>query len=204
MVGFRRAGDILIEERAFLNRDVPVSVSSSGSYGLLLDIAVTQRFKFEILLSRQVGSFEDTDGLFGEQPGGFVEPGERDLLNVNVLHYHGGLVWELGRGSTREYIAAGAGVSRIEPSLPLPDEGRFSFNVGGGVKIRFAERIGLRLDARFFWADTNEEVTGTQDLRDVRPFEERDCQEDLPCTYTYRYEPSFSQMEVSLGLILIP
>jgi hypothetical protein len=196
MVGLRRAGGIQIEERAIWHQDYDVRLSSSGIYGIMLDLRVSRGFFLEVLMSRQVGSFDDKDGLFGEEPGGFVEPGERDHLNVEVLHYHGGISWEFGRGWSREYLVAGAGVTRIEPTLPLPGEARPSFNVGGGVKVDLVKRLGLRIDARYYWVDTDEEIVVVEEL------EHRDC--EGPCTYTYSYNPSFSQGEISLGLIFRP
>ena len=192
-VGFRRAGGITIEDRAFNLKEFPVDVSSSGTYGLLFGVRLTRSFHLELLASRQAGSFDDKLGLFGEEPGGFIEPGNRDLLDVDATYYHGGLLWEPSSGLRRWYVAAGAGMAHIKPSLPLPSDTRFSFSVAGGLKMRFDEHLGFRLGGRFYWTDTDESISV------VEEFTHRDCD---PCSYVYSYEESMMQAELLIGLIL--
>lgn len=193
-LGFHRAGGIVIEERAFYFEDFGVGIASSGSYGILLDVPFSRSLMLELMVGGQAGAFKDRQGLFGEQPGGLVKPGTRDLLDVDLIYVHGGVAWELARGWSRPFMAGGLGVARIDPTLPLPRDIRFSMSGGGGWKLDLDERLGLRFEGRYFWTGTDNTISA------VQTFEHRDCAE--PCTYTYRYGSHLSQGGLSIGLVV--
>lgn len=194
--GLCRAGGITIENRTFEKKSHSIDVGNSGSVGLVLDIAVTKHFAFELLFSHQAGAFEDKAALFGEEPGGFVSPGDQDLLDVEIIWCQGGFLCEYGPSWTRGFLAGRVGLVRVDPSLPLPDDTLFSFSLGGGFKMDLSDRLGVRLEGRIYRAKTD------QGIEVVEKLEHRDCLE--PCTYTYRYQPDFTQSEISLGLIVRP
>jgi len=195
--GFRRSGNIIIQERAFQNRDFEVGVNASGSFGLILDVMVAKSLGIELLFSLQDGAFEDEQSLFGETPGGFTTPGDTELLDMSVLHYHAGLIWDMGSGWTRPFVTGGVGVTKLDPkNLPLPSDTKVSFSIGGGLKMDLNETFGLRFDGRVFFAGTDDAIVVTEQ------FEHQDCTD--PCTYTYSYDSKFVQGEILLGLTFRP
>ena len=193
-LGFVRGGHLILEERAIYHRDFELNVDSGGTYGLRCDIPLSSRVQLELLLDRYDGELEDEKGLFGEQPGGFIPPGQRDLLDVGIMTFQAGILWELNRGPARGYLTASAGAARIDLKLPLEDDTRLAASVGAGVKLDLSPELGLRLEGRGYWVDTDSKLAATQS------FEHRDCVD--PCTYTYRYDSKLVQGGVSVGLVI--
>jgi hypothetical protein len=201
--GYRSGGSIRVVEQAFQHRSMAVGITGAGTFGLRLGIPVAKRLHLELLASRQGTSLEDTQGLFGELPGGFLEPRERNFIDIDVSYYQGGVTYELGDSWSRGYVAVAAGVVDIDPSFPLPGDTVVAASAGCGVKFDLSEHLGLRIEGRFFWADTDQDVSAVQAI-EVPPEEgappERpdDCRG--PCTYTYYYRPGFEQGELIAGL----
>lgn len=196
-IGYAMGGNIVVEDRTFTTRDVDVDVDSGGTYGLRFDVGLTSRLKLELLLSRMETQFEDEKALFGEEPGGFFPAGTEGMLDLDLLTYHLGLLYQLNDGWTRWHLAGSVGITEIDPNLPLPDDDVLSASVGGGVTMDLdqARHFGLRFEARYLWIDTDDSVTASEQ------FSHRDCG-SAPCTYTYRYDSEMTQLDVSLGLVI--
>jgi opacity protein-like surface antigen len=192
--GFRWGGDIRIEERAFKFQDFNTSIGSGGSYGLRLDFPVSSSTELEFLVDQQSTSFQDTQGLFGEVPGGFIKPGDSHALDVDVAYYHAGVLVDLSRGPMRGYLVGSAGVTHINPQLPLPNDTRFSASIGAGLKYDLTDHLGFRFEGRYFWTDTDPNKTATYS------FGNPDCQG--PCSYTFSYKPDLNQFEATVGLAI--
>ncbi len=76
-------------------------------------------------------------------------PGTPRVTEVSQRSLHLGGLWELTDGRHRGYATAAVGVVELDP------EGRFystkslpSISLGGGGKLYFHDRVGLRLDGR--------------------------------------------------------
>lgn len=194
LVGLRTGGSITVEDRAFHRDNIEVGMASSASLGLHVALPVTERLAIEGIFSHQSTTFMDQNGLFGETPGGFFAPGDRSFLDVEITSYAAGALWKLHRGWSEIYLVMGGGISKISPSLDLPETSQLSMNGGGGVAIRLDERLGLRTEWRTYWTHTDDTIAR------VTQYEDRDCID--PCTYTYRYRPNLIQGELSMGLAL--
>ncbi len=195
-VSFRQGGDITLEERAFYHGDFSPGIATSETFGLRLTIPMSQRLALELMANQQRSEIEDDEGFFGERPGGFFEPGQSDLADIDVTYLHAGVVWDLGQSEIRGYLVGSAGVTRIEPNLPLDSDTPFSASIGGGFQVDLTDRFGLLFEGRLYWSDTDDSISATQE------FEHRDCIE--PCTYTYRYPADLNQFEVTFGLVFKP
>ncbi|MGE5235543.1 MAG: outer membrane beta-barrel protein [Acidobacteriota bacterium] len=192
--GFRWGGDIRIEERAFKFQNFNTSISSGGSYGLRLDIPLGTAVALELLADQQRTSFQDDQGLFGEVPGGFIKAGDSHALDIDVAYYHAGLLFDLAQGPTRGYLVATAGITQINPQLPLPNDTRFSAGVGAGIKLDLTDRLGFRFEGRYYWTKTDAGKGATYS------FANPDCQ--APCSYTFKYRDSLDQFAATVGLAI--
>lgn len=192
-VGYRWGGDMLVEERAVHPGDYTTDVTSSGAFGLRLGFALTNAIRLELMADRQNTRFMDDQGLFGEEPGSFVPPGDTTILDVDITYYQLGVTGNLTSGSTQWYLAGSAGVTSICPNLPLPHDTAFSVGVGGGVRLEMTPRLWVLFEARVFWVDTDEDLSGTVE------FENQDCGDT--CYITFSYDDYFIQEELSLGIL---
>lgn len=196
MVGLRRGGGIIVEDRAFQNRNVNVDLATEGSFGVRFGVGLSSRLQLEIMADRQKGQMKDNKALFGEQPGGFIPILSTKILDFNVTYYHLGLLWHFKPTPNGWYVALSAGETRLEPKSPLESVDRFSASIGAGVKVELNERSSLRFEGRFFRTDTS-------NLRAaVQQFDHRDCYQGGPCTYTYRYSDTLEQGELSVGYVI--
>lgn len=192
-VGYRFGGEMFLQERAIRHQDFDVGISSSGAWGIRLGVATSTAAQVEVLVSHQPTTFKDTQGLFGETPGGFVVPGDTHVLDMDVTYYHLGVAWHTNAGPTRGFLAASAGATRLVPRLPLPNDTRASASVGGGIKLDFNDTLAARFEGRYYWTDTDPNTTATYQFANI------DC--SGPCTYTYAYPSSMSQFEITFGLV---
>jgi hypothetical protein len=195
-LSFRQGGDFTVEERAFYHETFSLDISTSETFGLRLAIPISQRVAVELLASQQKSELEDEQGLFGEQPGGFYAVGQTGVTDLDVTYYHAGIVWDLGQSDIRGFLVGSAGVTRIEPDLPLDSDTPFSASVGGGVQFDLSEHLGLLFEGRIYWSDTDPTISATDQ------FEHRDC--IAPCSYTYRYPSDLTQLELTFGLVIKP
>jgi hypothetical protein len=194
---FRNGGSIVIEERAFQHQDFSLDITTDNTLGIRLAIPVSQRLAVELMANRQSSELEDRHGLFGEQPGGFFPIGVSNLTDIEVTYYHAGLILDLGKAATRGYLVASGGVTRIDPkNLPLKSDSPLSASIGAGVQFDFSRHLGMIIEGRFYWSDTDSSISATEQ------YEHRDC--TAPCTYTYRYESGMTQTELIFGLVIKP
>lgn len=191
--GYRWGGDISVYERAVNPGDYNVDVTDSGTYGFRLGVALSNRFRVELIANRQDTRFEDNKALFGEFPGGFVRPGDTHVLDVLLDTYHLGFTWDLGSGDYRWYLAGSAGITKINPQLPLPNDEALSMGLGVGVRFEMSDSIAFLLEARGIYIATDDKTSGTYE------FINKDCAST--CFITFEYEDSMVQTELSAGLL---
>ncbi len=193
MVGIRRGGGVIVEDRAFQDRNVNVDLATEGSFGVRIGVGLSSRLQLEFMADRQNGQMKDNKGLFGEQPGGFVPILSTNILDFNVTYYHLGLLWHFTPAPNGWYVVLSAGDARIEPKSPLESVDRFSASVGAGVKVELNEHSSLRFEGRLFRTQTGNLPAAVQQLNS------RDCYQGGPCTYTYRYSDTLQQGQLSVG-----
>ncbi len=193
-IGYRFGGSMILEENAFEPGVYEVDFATNGELGLRLGYLMTPALELELMFSRQYTEFKDNQGLFGEDPGGFIPVEATNYLDVDVTTWQLGLVWHLLQGPTRPYLLVAVGQSNIHSVTILPDETALVYGLGAGVKLEFNARLGLLLEARFNWGDTDPNNSA------VLEWEHRDCVGT--CSYTYRYDDAFDQASLVAGLII--
>jgi opacity protein-like surface antigen len=147
-----------------------VSISSSENFGLMVNIDLGDMVQLEFLYNTQdtrakANRFEDTLGL------------TIDYWQVSML-------WGFNPYEQfNPYFVVGLGATSLRPD-GFSSETKFSGNIGGGVKIRFSDAIGLRFEGRLYGTYIN---SGTAYCD---PF------------WCYGYTNSLYQFDVSAGLII--
>jgi len=160
-LGYAWGGQILVQERAFQFRDLDVDFSSSGSYGLRFDVPLGQRVALEILAQRQETQLKDDQALFGETPGGFVEPGSTHILDLELTTAQVGFLWFATQGPSRWHLGAAVGITHINFLLPIPSDTVISGSLGAGVQLALSEHLAVRFEGRYFAANTDENLRST-------------------------------------------
>lgn len=112
-------------------------LAASSCYGVVVDVAVSSRFKIEGLVSQQRTKLE-APGFFGPQGPPMV-----------VDKYLFGTQWEFGQDRFRPFLTGLVGFTRYEPDVEgAGSETRFGISFGGGLKVFFNEHYGARFDGR--------------------------------------------------------
>jgi hypothetical protein len=123
---------------------VSASLKSSLSYGGTADFAIGERWRVELLYSRQPTE---------------LRAGSASVFDVNVERYMGGISEEKGEGRTRFFGVGLVGITRFVPGLDgFDSESRFTLGVGLGLKHFLSDHFGLRAELRGFYTFT--EVDG--------------------------------------------
>jgi hypothetical protein len=157
-VGWRFDGEIQADSD-FLDEDLDIRVDEGAFFGLIFDVPLSENWQVEFLANRQNSEFIIDEGLFTP---------EEVLGDVTVSYYHAGILFQWGPGQVNGFFSGGLGLARIEPDFPeVEAENRFSGNLGGGLKVFFAENVGLRVEGRGYWTDLDTAV----ERRDRRRFD---------------------------------
>jgi len=111
------------------------------SYGLIL--GMKDRTKaggmYELLYQRQSTRIRSQGTRFSGD----------DILDVAIDYFHLGGTYGVKGEAINPYAAAGVGLTHMVPERG-DAETRFSFSIGGGVKVPLSERVGLRFEGRGF------------------------------------------------------
>jgi len=127
-------------EDDFFDDLIDIEVDDGAGLGVALDVRLSGGLFLELWASRQETELVENEGLF--------LPTEA-LFDLDVDYYHAGLLYEWRPGQARPFFAVSIGATRFAPDAAgLDDLTRPSFSLGGGVKMMFAENVGLRLDGR--------------------------------------------------------
>lgn len=118
-----------------------LNFAEAQSYGLILDLPdrATEGGSYELLYLRQPTRLKGDSSLFS--------PASRFDVDIDYLHIGG--TYDLAGERVNPYVAAGIGLTRMTPERG-DAETRFSFSIGGGVKIPLTQHIGLRFEGRGF------------------------------------------------------
>ncbi|HET9228152.1 MAG TPA: outer membrane beta-barrel protein [Thermoanaerobaculia bacterium] len=175
MAGWRFDGEFNVDDDFLDERNV--RIDEGNSFGFIFNVPLTPNVQLEFIANRQNGDFVADAGLFTP---------ERNLGDVTVDIYNAGISYQWGPGQVQGFLSTGLGVGRIEPDNDnLEAESRFSGNFGGGVKIFFAENIGVRLEGRGYWIDL-----------------QTDFDDDFHHDDDFESDEALWQAEASVGLII--
>ena len=126
--------------------------ASSMTYGFTAGVYVTPNFEVEFLWSRQATQLNvvgNTKTLSGD---------------MNIDTYHGNLVYNFGdpEGMVRPFAFVGVGANSYSdvafPTKTVTGLTRFSWALGGGVKVFPAKNVGFKAQAR--WTPTYVKTDG--------------------------------------------
>jgi len=114
-------------------------VGETGSFGLILGLRDTPETHYELFYG-----FQRTE-LYG---GGIF--GGASLFDLNIHYLHLGGTYEFpSEKKVVPFISGGLGVTFLAPTgAGLDSSTNFSLSLGGGVKVPFSSRVGLRLEGR--------------------------------------------------------
>lgn len=142
--GYRFSGSVTAFDDNGHRESRDLKVNEGGAYGVSFDIPLGYRWQLELLANRQSTSFRLDRGLFSSTT---------SLGDVDLSFYQVGLLYNFGRGQVNPYIGASLGIAHIEPKLTnFEAQDRFAGTITGGVKVFFSRNVGLRLEARGYWA----------------------------------------------------
>ncbi len=180
-VGARVGGEL--DDIESNNQPVDLEVDDGDvSYGLLLAVPVYQELRVELLYSHQKTQLKSDSG--------FLTPSNK-FSDLDIDYYHAGASWEWvlpESPKVRPFVSLGVGVTRFDPDENLlDDDARFSYSLGGGVKLFFHKNIALHLGGRFFsnYIDDQQRI---------------DCNNNNTVCYRYDEDEYLDQFETRLGL----
>ena len=123
-----------------------ISFSDTSSYGIMLDFkqAVDQQGGspwIEVYVSRQQTKLRTDQTLFSGGPS----------LDIDVEYYHIGGTYGQAEGKIQPFAVGTFGATHFVPQQSgYESDTKLSLSLGGGVKMYLTERVGIRLDARWF------------------------------------------------------
>lgn len=131
-----------------------LKINDAANYGLALDVEVAPDTKIEIFWS-QMGTTAQFNGSYGYD---FLDT---DPFDVNLGYIQIGSLREIDMDNIRPFGAFTLGTAYFIPQsnntseVQYENTWKFSVTLGGGVKIWFTDRVGIRLQGRLmlpmFW-----------------------------------------------------
>jgi hypothetical protein len=119
-----------------------IGMDDTASYGIMLDFNQAEDTWIELYFSRQQTSLKLDQGTF---------PSSTPLLNVDVEYFHVGGTYGEASGKVKPFVVGTFGVTHMTPKEEgLDSVTKFSLSLGGGVKLFVNDRVGLRLEGRWF------------------------------------------------------
>lgn len=114
-------------------------LASAQTYGLVADFRVSPDTEVEVLWSQQNTRVQQT------------APVNAQLFDVNVGYYQIGGSYLFTQEGVQPFMVATLGVTYFSPQQPgYQNETKFSFGIGGGVKLPVGRHFGLRVEARAY------------------------------------------------------
>ncbi len=176
-IGYRWGGELT--ENYWFEEDL--DLEAENSFGLLVDIPLTNHFQLELLADHQSTEMLDVT---------YFSP---RMIDVDITYYQVGVLWHWNVRRFRAFVASGLGFAEIDPHLMgATREEKFSGSIATGIKTQISKHIGLRLEARGFWANTG-------DGWDWEDCEEGDCWDE---EWDWDGTDDLFQGQVSVGLIV--
>jgi len=142
--GFR-ASDSLEGEDEATGEIFNVDVDETSSFGFILSMRRDRVSTYDLYFSRQ-----DTELL--SRSAGVLE----DPLDIRIDYFHVGGTVDYEADKLRPFATGGLGIARISPANDIfGTETKFSFSLGGGVKVPITENVGVRIEARALGVTTS-------------------------------------------------
>jgi len=118
-----------------------LKVDETANYGVMVDFKQDEQSQIELYFSRQATQLKANERLFTGNP----------LFNLDIEYYHIGGTYGADSGKVRPFVVGTLGVTHMVPQGPGLDAlTKFSLSLGGGVKLFATDRVGLRLEGRWF------------------------------------------------------
>ena len=120
-----------------------LNLKDSITYGLSLGVFLTENYQVEIMWSRQdTKLFSDVEII------GFPS---RELFKLYVDQWHINFMFVHGDETfrVRPFGLVGLGWTYFNPRNNLGGESRFSFALGGGVRVYASDRFGMRFQVKY-------------------------------------------------------
>jgi hypothetical protein len=131
-----------------------LKINDAANYGLAVGVEVAPDTKIEVFWS-QMNTTSQFNGTYG------YDYLDTEPFNTNVGYIQIGSVREIDMDNIRPFGAFTLGTTYFNPQetntgqVQYDDTWKFSVTLGGGVKIWFSERVGIRLQGRLmlpmFW-----------------------------------------------------
>ena len=116
-----------------------LKLDPAQSYGLVADIRITRETEVELLWSRQRTQLKAD------------VPVTVPLFHTYVDYYHIGGTFLFATEGVQPFFVATIGATRFSPQQAgFENDTKFSFGVGGGVRIPLARNFGLRFEGRAY------------------------------------------------------
>jgi opacity protein-like surface antigen len=133
-VGYRGGGSFTTA-----NTGTDLKLDAAQSYGLVADFRVTPETEIELLWSRQRSQLKAD------------VPVTVPLFHTYIDYYHIGGTWLFNTEGVQPFFVATIGATRFMPQQSgFEDETKFSFGIGGGVRVPFGRHLGLRFEGRAY------------------------------------------------------
>jgi hypothetical protein len=123
-----------------------LKVNETSNYGVMVDINLVninqdEESQVELYFSHQATQLKTDSGTFTGNP----------LFDLDIDYYHLGGTYGADLGKVKPFMVGTFGVTHMVPQGPgLDSLTKFSLSLGGGVKLFATDRIGLRLEGRWF------------------------------------------------------
>lgn len=168
--GYTTPGDI--ERTAFVVREL--EIAGSFTWGAQFDYFFNPNVGVEISWAQQETGLKLT-----------TSSGTASPFNIDAGQLHGNFIYQFGadESEVRPYVLAGVGATFFR-SDNLQSETKFSWGLGGGVKVYFGEQVGIKFQGKYNPTRLNDE--SSENFCDPFGF----CQSTL------------NQFELGVGLIL--
>ncbi|MBC7984516.1 MAG: hypothetical protein H7Y02_11750 [Candidatus Obscuribacterales bacterium] len=154
--GYRYGGEF---ESAVIGSEAreDLKIKAGSSYGVTLNLIQEADAYYELTYSKQSATLEATDPTIATSFG--LSDGLE--LSIEYLHIGGHIEFPNPQARVIPYFVLTVGLTRLKPTeIDSDDDVEPSIALGGGVKIRLARHIALRLEARGYmtFLDTNSRV----------------------------------------------
>ena len=163
------------------NQSVDLEVEDGDpSYGAIFAIRVFQELRVELLYSHQQTRLETNSGFLSNNS---------KFTDIDIDYYHIGASWEWPlQNNVHPFFVMSLGATEFDPDEPLlNDDTRFSWSIGGGVKLFMQKNIAVHLGGRFF-------TTFIEDNDHLH------CNDDHSFCFESNDDEYLDQFEATLGL----
>jgi opacity protein-like surface antigen len=137
--GYRTAGGFNVDALAHSR----FTVKDGLAFGLTLGIMLSPVTQVEFMWSQTNSQLTGT----------LIQPamGQEELFDLRTSQFHVNFIYLIPRYDSRvvPYVLAGLGLTYADPKGQSGGETRFSWSLGGGIRIMASDRVGLRFQGKW-------------------------------------------------------